>query len=192
MLIEPRVLLDLYRNGRFPMADDRDGAIYIYDPDPRGIIELERFHIPDTLRRTIRSGRFDVRWNTAFAHVIHACAQREETWISSDIEEAYIALHRLGFAHSVEAWHEDALAGGLYGVAMGGVFFGESMFTRVRDASKVALAALVERMRASGMTLLDTQFVTPHLRQFGATEIPREEYKRRLRHALAQSVTFVP
>jgi leucyl/phenylalanyl-tRNA---protein transferase len=192
MKIPPDVLLDMYRNGRFPMAEGMHGAIYIYNPDPRGIIELECFHVPYSLGKTIRSGRFTVTINAAFDAVIRACAEREETWISDDIIESYLALHALGHAHSVEAWSDDVLAGGLYGVAIGGAYFGESMFSHLRDASKVALAALVDRMRVRGMALLDTQFVTPHLERFGARTIPRVEYRRRLRSALELDVRFWP
>ena len=192
MILPPRMLLDMYCNGRFPMADGRGGEIFIYDPDPRGIIDLDAFHIPGSLHKTIRSRRFAIRVNTAFEQVIHACSERDSTWISEDIIASYLNLYRLGYAHSVEAWSGEVLAGGLYGVSIGGAFFGESMFTRFRDASKVALAALVERMGKQGMTLLDTQYTTPHLERFGAMEVTREEYLRRLRSALALPVRFYP
>jgi leucyl/phenylalanyl-tRNA---protein transferase len=192
MLIPPFELLKMYRAGRFPMAEGNEGAIYIYDPDPRGIIDPEHFHLPSSLKQTIRTGKFSITINTAFERVIAECADRAETWISDDIKSSYINLYRLGHAHSVEAWRDGTLAGGLYGVAIQGAFFGESMFSRVRDASKVALAALVERMRDRGMVLLDTQFVTPHLERFGAREIRREEYRERLRLALALPVQFYP
>jgi leucyl/phenylalanyl-tRNA--protein transferase len=142
------------------------------------------------LRRTIRQQVFDVRVDTAFPAVMRACAERDETWITRPIVESYVELHRRGFAHSVEAWQGDQLVGGLYGVALGGAFFGESMFHTVTDASKVALVALVERLRARGFTLLDTQWVTPHLETFGAIEIPRVEYLERLRHAMTISASF--
>src|SRR5690606_28896407 len=134
--LPPDQILDWYRSGRFPMADESDGAIYLYDPDPRGILPLERFHVPKTLGKTIRSGVFEIRINTQFREVITHCAERSETWISDEIRESYILLHELGFAHSVESWREGALAGGLYGVSIAGAFFGESMFTLRRDGSK--------------------------------------------------------
>ena len=170
--------------GVFPMADSRRGTIRWYAPDPRAIIPLDQFHAPRSLQRTIRQGTFAVRVNTAFGEVIRACAARRETWISDEIIAAYEALHRLGLAHSVECWQDGVLAGGLYGVALGGAFFGESMFTRVTDASKVALAALVERLRARGFVLLDTQYLTEHLARFGAVEIPRDTYMVLLAAAL--------
>jgi leucyl/phenylalanyl-tRNA--protein transferase len=177
-------LLDAYATGFFPMSDG--GRIRWYSPNPRGILPLERFHLPRRLARVIRQGRFEVRTDTAFRRVIEACAaDREEgTWISAEIVESYCALHAAGRAHSVEAWHDGTLAGGLYGVALGGAFFGESMFHHERDASKVALAALVERLRARGFTLLDVQWVTPHLESFGAIEIPRRRYLLMLEEAL--------
>ena len=169
------------------MAGARDGrAIRWYAPDPRAVIPLDAFHVPRSLQQTIRKGIFEVTVNADFPGVIRACAERgEETWISREIERAYTELHALGLAHSVECWKEDRLAGGLYGVALGGAFFGESMFSRETDASKVALVALVERLRARGFTLLDVQYLTPHLARFGAVEIPRAEYERRLAAALA-------
>ncbi len=182
--LTPELLVRAYCMGLFPMADGRDGPIHWYSPDPRAVFPLEAFHVPRSLRRTMARGRFEVRVNTAFGVVMRACAEREETWISAEILRAYEELHALGLAHSVEAWHDGGLAGGLYGVALGGAFFGESMFTRVADASKVALAALVGRLRARGFVLLDTQFLTEHLARFGAVEIPREEYLRRLDRAL--------
>ncbi len=190
MIIPPDYLLDLYRAGRFPMADERDGEIYIYDPDPRGIIPLDAFHVPDSLRKTLKSGRFEIRINTDFKGVIAACADRDNTWISGDIMESYICIHELGLAHSVEAYQDGELAGGLYGVSLSGAFFGESMFHFRRDASKAALVALVERMRERQMTLLDTQFTTPHLERFGAREISRARYRRLLVEALRQDVEF--
>ncbi len=170
--------------GLFPMADSRRGDIHWYAPDPRAIIPLDSFHAPRSLLRTIRRGTFDVRVNTDFASVIRACAARPETWISDGIIHTYEELHRLGLAHSVECWHAGELAGGLYGVALGGAFFGESMFSRATDASKVALAALVVRLRARGYVLLDTQYLTEHLARFGAVEIPRDTYTVLLAAAL--------
>jgi leucyl/phenylalanyl-tRNA--protein transferase len=182
--LTPEMVVRAYCMGAFPMADPRRGRIDWYAPDPRAIIPLDTFHVPRSLARTIRRGRFEVRIDTAFGRVIRACAARDETWISGRIMQVYEDLHRFGFAHSVEAWHGGDLAGGLYGVALGGAFFGESMFSRVTDASKVALVALVERLRERGFVLLDTQFQTEHLARFGTVEIPRAEYLRRLAAAL--------
>lgn len=181
-----------YTIGMFPMADPVDGSISWYAPDPRGIIDLDACVPTRSLRRTIRSGIFTVRWNTAFREVMTACADREETWISSDIIEAYTALHLRGMAHSIEAWRDGILVGGLYGVSLGGVFFGESMFSRQTDASKVTLIALADRMRERGMTLLDAQFTTAHLQQFGGMSIARSEYVKRLKHALSLSCSIYP
>ena len=173
------------------MADPHDGSISWYAPDPRAVFPLDGFHVPRSLARTIRRGVYEVRVDTAFREVMLGCAEREETWISGEVLRAYAALHRLGLAHSVEAWQGSELKGGLYGVALGGAFFGESMFSRATDASKVALVALVERLRARGYTLLDTQWVTDHLLRFGAVEIPRVEYERRLVAALQLDCRFV-
>jgi len=189
-ILAPHLLLEAYRLGIFPMADE-DGQIRWFSPDPRAIIEPDRFHIPRTLRQVYRQHRFDVRVDTAFERVIRACADRPEpTWISSQIIDAYTRLHRLGHAHSVESWQRDRLVGGLYGVALGGAFFGESMFHRVTDASKVALVALVDRLTRRGFSLLDVQFHTPHLARFGAREICRNDYLRRLRRAVLQPCRF--
>ncbi|GAB4440730.1 MAG: leucyl/phenylalanyl-tRNA--protein transferase [Anaerolineae bacterium] len=175
------------------MADE-DGAIYWYDPDPRAIIPLDNFHVPRSLMRTIRRGQFEVRVDTAFRTVMKACAEpapgRDITWINQEIITAYSELHALGFAHSVECWRAGELVGGLYGVSLGGLFAGESMFSRATDASKVALVYLVERLRRGGFVLLDTQFMTDHLRRFGAVEIPRIEYQARLVHALKRRARF--
>jgi leucyl/phenylalanyl-tRNA--protein transferase len=189
-VIEPELLLRAYASGWFPMGTGRRSRIEWFSPDPRGILPLEAFRVSSRLRRTIRQQVFDVRVDTAFPAVMRACAERDETWITRPIVESYVELHRRGFAHSVEAWQGDQLVGGLYGVALGGAFFGESMFHTVTDASKVALVALVERLRARGFTLLDTQWVTPHLETFGAIEIPRVEYLERLRHAMTISASF--
>ena len=163
-----------------------------FSPDPRGILPLETFHLPARLARVMRSGKFEVSADRAFARVMQACAHRpgDGTWISDEILDCYLAIHRLGLAHSVEVWYKGELAGGLYGVHLGGAFFGESMFHRERDASKVALAALVDRLQRRGFALLDTQWVTPHLQQFGAIEIPRREYLARLKRALAKDCAF--
>ena len=172
------------------MGTGRRSRVEWFSPDPRGILPLDQFRVSSRLRRTLRHGGFDVRVNSAFAAVMRACAERDETWITRAIVDSYARLHRLGFAHSVEAWQGDALVGGLYGVAIGGAFFGESMFHTVTDASKVALVVLVERLTARGYVLLDTQWVTPHLATFGALEIPRDEYLDRLRRAISLPVTF--
>jgi leucyl/phenylalanyl-tRNA--protein transferase len=187
--LTPEVLVTAYANGIFPM--DVDGEVQWFSPDPRAVIELDEFHISRTLHQVVRQQRFEVRVDTCFEAVMRECAQRPEgTWISEELVEAYVRLHRLRLAHSVEAWREGELAGGLYGVALGGAFFGESMYFRQRDASKVALVALVERMRARGFTLLDVQFMTPHLERFGAMEIPRETYLERLEQALRIETRF--
>ena len=172
------------------------GEIRWYSPDPRGILPLDAVHIPRRLARAARRGRFRIEVDRAFVDVMRACAADERdpddpgTWISDEIVESYTALHEAGFAHSVETWIDDRLVGGLYGVALGGAFFGESMFHHETDASKVALVALVERLRGRGYALLDTQWVTPHLEQFGAVEIPRADYLRRLEQSLALDCTF--
>jgi leucyl/phenylalanyl-tRNA---protein transferase len=182
-MIEPELLLHGYRLGVFPMAME-DDSIGWFSPDPRAIIPLEDFHVPHALRREWRKKKFDTRIDTSFNEVIRACAERNDTWINEEIIESYKQLYKLGYAHSVEAWREARLAGGLYGVAIGGAFFGESMFHRVTDASKIALIALVERLRAAKFALLDTQWLTPHLKQFGAIEIPRRRYLRMLARAI--------
>lgn len=183
--LTPPVLVRAYRAGLFPMGDPDTGAVHWYAPELRGILPLEGFHVPSGLARLVRQGRFRVTFDQAFDRVIEGCADRERTWITPRLLRAYKALHRAGPAHSVEAWTEGgALAGGLYGVALGGAFFGESMFFRRANASKVALVHLVRRMKACGYRLLDTQYGNPHLEQFGGVEIPRAEYQRRLRRAL--------
>ncbi|HNQ24146.1 MAG TPA: leucyl/phenylalanyl-tRNA--protein transferase [Phycisphaerae bacterium] len=188
--LTPHFLLSAYACGLFPMGDE-DGQVHWFSPDPRAIIEFDAVRTPRTLRSTIRKGTFEIKVNRAYAEVMAACADRAEgTWISPAIMTAYRALHALGFAHSVEAWQGERLVGGLYGVALGGAFFGESMFHRVPDASKVALLALVQRLRERGFVLLDVQFVTEHLARFGAREIPRRDYLRRLRHAVRLERSF--
>jgi leucyl/phenylalanyl-tRNA---protein transferase len=184
-------LLLAYASGWFPMGDD-DGQIRWYSPDPRGVIPLDHFHLPRRLARTIRQQRFDIRIDTAFRAVVTACAEdREEgTWITREIIDSYTALHERGLAHSVEVWQDERLVGGLYGVSLRAAFFGESMFHHVTDASKVALAALVDRLRDRGFRLLDVQWVTPHLERFGALEIPRRQYLRRLAQALDAEARF--
>ncbi len=185
IVLTPELLINAYANGIFPMADpDEDNQIYWYAPDPRGIIPLESFHVGRNLSKRVRSGRFHISSNEAFDDVIKACADREETWISNEIIKVCSTLYRLGFAHSIEVWEDAELAGGLYGVMIRGAFFGESMFHRSTDASKVALVHLVARLKAAGASLLDVQFVTPHLAQFGAAAIPRSDYEVRLSRAM--------
>jgi leucyl/phenylalanyl-tRNA--protein transferase len=182
-IIPLEALLNAYANGVFPMAEE--GEILWFSPERRGLIPLDsRFRIPHGLRRTLKRGLFEVRWDTAFREVMLACAERKETWIDELILKSYCALHEEGFAHSVECWDADGLQGGLYGVALAGVFFGESMFHRKTDASKVALVALVETLREKNFQLLDTQWMTDHLRQFGGYELPRREYLAQLQAAL--------
>ena len=190
--LDPPQVLAAYRIGAFPMADPETGEIAWYAPDPRAVIDLDQFHVPRTLRAVVRRGEFAVRWNTAFREVMRGCAGRPETWISSSIIRAYETLHRSGSAHSVECWRDERLLGGLYGVAIGGAFFGESMFSVERDASTVALVALVNRLREREFRLLDIQFLTPHLERFGATAISRTDYLRRLRHALSAACFLDP
>jgi leucyl/phenylalanyl-tRNA--protein transferase len=193
MSLTPSILLSAYCQGCFPMAEE-DGTIYWYDPEPRTIIPLESFHVSRSLAKRLRRGGFTVRCNTAFQQVMTKCAEpapgREQTWISPELVEAYCRLHELGFAHSVETWMDAELAGGVYGVAMGGLFAGESMFSRRTDASKIALVHLVERLNRSGFSLFDVQFTTEHLKRFGAVEIPRSKYKELLARALTLDVRF--
>ncbi len=204
-------LLDLYSRGQFPMGEPGTDDIYLYDPDPRAILPLDRrFHTPRTLAARARSNRFLIRTDTAFDDVIRQCARPrpgkpggESTWITGDIADMYVALYRAGHAHSIEAWLPSAdpavppiLVGGLYGVQLNGLFAGESMFSLPEiggtDASKVCLVRLVAHLRARGFTLLDTQFLTPHLAQFGAVEIPRAEYRRMLKDAMRERTTWLP
>ncbi len=194
-LLTPEMVLRAYARGLFPMAEGRDDPrLYWVDPEMRGIIPLEAFHVPRRVARRVRSGAFEIRVDTACAEVIERCAEaargRDDTWINDEIVALYGALHRAGYVHSVEAWRDGALAGGLYGVALGGAFFGESMFSRAPDASKVALVDLVGRLVRGGFRLLDTQFVTPHLETFGAVEVPRARYRALLDEALAVDARF--
>ncbi len=187
--LTPQLLLGAYASGIFPMAESRnDPDLYWIDPDVRGILPLDDFHIPRRLRKTLRTAPFEIRCDDDFLGTIRGCAEpqgaRAETWINDEIERLYNALFELGFAHSVECWEDGELIGGLYGVSLGGAFFGESMFSRARDASKVALCHLAARLRKGGFVLLDSQFVTDHLLQFGAVEIDRADYKSRLAAAL--------
>ncbi len=189
------VLLRAYSVGLFPMAERRDDpTLYWIDPEKRGILPLDGFHIPRRLRKVVRAETFEVRCDTAFDAVIEACAEpgpgRDESWINAGIIALYCELHRMGRAHSVECWRDGALVGGLYGVSLGAAFFGESMFSRASGASKVALVHLLARLRAGGFTLLDVQFVTPHLARFGAVEIHRAGYRQMLADALDRLGTF--
>ncbi len=190
-MIPVATLLGRYRTGYFPMAIE--GGIGWFSPEPRGVIPLDRFQVPRRLARSLRQGRFQCTVNRSFREVISACASRADTrgdWIDERIVESYCALHEAGHAHSVEVWDEDRLAGGLYGVSLRGAFFGESMFHRVRDTSKVALCVLVERLSERGFGLLDLQWVTPHLRQFGAVEISRGQYLTQLAESLQLDCVF--
>ena len=188
--LQPRTLLRAYRAGVFPWFDEGDPILW-WSPNPRAIFELDEFHVSRRLARTLRSGRLRATIDRDFAAVIRGCADREEgTWITTGMIEAYERLHRLGHAHSVEAWAGDELAGGIYGVALGGFFAGESMFTRIRDGSKVALAYLVTHLRRRGFALFDIQMLTDHTASLGAVEIPRKHYLARLKQALARDVTF--
>lgn len=188
-------LVDCYRRGVFPMADGRDDdRVFLVDPTRRGVLPLDAFHVPRRLARTVRSDAFEVRVDSAFRDVVEACAgpraDGEGTWISEGVEALYVALFGRGLAHSVECWRDGELVGGLYGVSLGGAFFGESMFSSRRDASKVALTHLVGRLKFGGYRLLDTQFLTAHLSRFGAVEISREEYRAHLDEALETEGDF--
>ncbi|MCW4114666.1 leucyl/phenylalanyl-tRNA--protein transferase [Aurantimonas sp. MSK8Z-1] len=195
--ITPDLLLKAYACGIFPMAETADDPhVHWIDPRERGVIFLDEFHIPRSLKKVIRRDTFDVRVDTAFPAVLDACGEptpeRPQTWINATIRQLYLELFRLGHAHSVESWREGQLVGGLYGVSLGGVFFGESMFSRERDASKVALVHLWDRLRRGGYVLLDTQFITGHLARFGAREIPRADYQRLLEDGVTRTATFQP
>lgn len=189
--LDPQVLLAAYGQGVFPMAD-QNGVVNWYSADPRGILPLDTFHVARSLRQVVRQQRFDIRINFDFEQTIRCCAvnRSDGTWINRILIDAYLRLHELGFAHSVEAWQGDRLVGGLYGVSLGAAFFGESMFHRVPDASKVALVHLVTRLRERGYVLLDTQATTPHLRRFGCIEIPASAYLTRLDAALQKTCDF--
>ena len=191
------LLLKAYASGVFPMAESAsDPEVFWVRPETRGIIPLDGFHTPKSLRKTIRKNRFEIRFDSDFEATIDACAEKREerrsTWINAPIREAYIQLHRMGHCHSVEAWHADRLVGGLYGLALGRVFFGESMFSKETDASKVCLVALVERLNERGFALLDTQFTTEHLKHFGAVDVPRAKYEKMLAEALKGEAAFYP
>ena len=193
--IPPDLLLRAYATGVFPMAEGADDPeVFWVRPETRGILPLETFHMPKSLAKVVRQGRFEVRRDSDFQGVIDGCAEarpgRQSTWINKPIREAYAALFEQGHCHTVEAWRDGELVGGLYGVTLGAAFFGESMFSRQRDASKVCLAHLVEHLRARGFRLLDTQFTTEHLKRFGARDVPRAAYERMLENALQAEATF--
>jgi leucyl/phenylalanyl-tRNA--protein transferase len=187
--LSPALIVCAYERGIFPMAED-DGTLNWYSPDPRAVFPLEAFHVPRNLAKTVRRGVFEVHIDQDFEGVLRGCADRAETWISAEIHAAYLGLHRLGQAHSVEAWVDGQLVGGLYGVALGGAFFGESMFSRATDASKVCLVHLVERLRERGFALLDSQLPNPHLLQFGQALISRRVYLAQLEAALRLPCRF--
>ena len=191
--IDPDLLLRAYAIGVFPMSDSRDADdVFWVEPRRRAILPLDGFRLSRSLRKTIRSGEYRVTRDTAFAEVVRRCAEREETWINADIEESYRRLHERGHAHSIECWHAGELAGGLYGVNLGAAFFGESMFSSRRDASKVALAWLVARLKVGGYVLLDCQFMTEHLRSLGAVEVTQENYLALLDSALSAAAPDGP
>ncbi len=190
-IIDPEFLLTAYCNGFFPMADSKTGEINWYSPDPRAIIDLEKLHPQKSLKSILKKNIFEIKINQNFEETIRRCSKREETWISEKIIQSYLKLNELGYAHSVETWSEGKLAGGLYGVAIGGAFFGESMFSILRDASKVALVNLVKRLNEKGFLLLDAQYITPHLKRFGAYEITRKEYLDLLNKSINLNCMFI-
>ncbi|MBW7888111.1 MAG: leucyl/phenylalanyl-tRNA--protein transferase [Bacteroidetes bacterium] len=189
--IQSERLLEGYRRGIFPMSDEDDGEIYWFSPDTRGIIPLNGLKISRSLRQTLKKKKFTVRINTAFEEVMRNCAKRPSVWISESIIRSYVRLFETGYAHSVECWKDTSLVGGLYGVAIGGAFFGESMFSRERDASKVALVHLVQRLNERNFILLDTQYTTPHLISLGCIEISKREYLQKLDEAIRLNCTFL-
>lgn len=189
--LSPELLLSGYAQGVFPMAQSRDDPrLYWFDPELRGIIPLNNFHISRSLARVILRRTFTISTNTAFSAVVEGCAAREDTWINGQLFALYDVLHRAGFAHSLEVWQDGMLAGGVFGIALGGAFFGESMFSARTNASKVALTYLVDRLRQAGFTLCDTQYLTPHLASLGGIEIPRADYRARLAEALTVNADF--
>ncbi|MCF6321235.1 MAG: leucyl/phenylalanyl-tRNA--protein transferase [Rhizobiaceae bacterium] len=194
--ITPQILLKAYCCGIFPMADSADDpAIFWVEPEKRGILPLDNFHIPRSLKKSLRRNLFDIRIDTAFSTVLEKCAEeaegRDKTWINCQIKQLYRELYDMGHAHSVEAWQDEQLVGGLYGVSVGGAFFGESMFSRRTDASKVCLVHLVERLKQRGFSLLDTQFTTAHLERFGVVEIAKYDYLKLLEPAIAKDIQFI-
>lgn len=190
-LLVPDLLVIGYRNGFFPMGDPETGDIQWHRPDPRAVIPLDAVRISSSLRATVKKGRYSVTVNTAFHEVITACADRADCWITPSVIDVYTDLHQLGLAHSVESWHNGTLVGGLYGVALGGAFFGESMFSRMNDASKVSFVALVERLRERGFRLLDTQYINDFTASLGAIEIPDATYQHALQSCVDDPVSFV-
>ncbi|MEO1641227.1 MAG: leucyl/phenylalanyl-tRNA--protein transferase [Pseudomonadota bacterium] len=192
LALTPDLLLQAYQIGVFPMSESRDDPeVFWVDPRMRGIIPLNGFHISRSLARTMRRGDLSVTVNHAFAQVVEGCADRDETWINATIFDLYCTLYENGYAHSLEVWRGQELVGGVYGVAIGAAFFGESMFSRTKDASKLALAYLVDRLRLGGFTLFDTQFLTPHLASLGGVEIPRDMYKARLAEAINENASYL-
>lgn len=193
--LRPELLLQAYAIGVFPMAESHsDTRTFFVDPEMRGVLPLNDFHVSRSLRKEVRRRRFDIRCNTDFQGVLEGCAEprdeRPDTWINDEIFKLYIALHEMGYGHSVECWRDGRLVGGLYGVSLGAAFFGESMFSREPNASKVALVHLVARLKSAGFMLLDSQFITDHLAQFGAIEIPRQDYRDQLAEALKIPAEF--
>jgi leucyl/phenylalanyl-tRNA---protein transferase len=189
-MIDANLLLSAYISAYFPMAEPDEGKIYWYSPDPRAVFLLEKMKMPRSIRKLITNGYFDIKINSAFESVVRNCSKRDDSWISEEIILSYINLHHLGFAHSVEAYHNNELAGGLYGVSIGGAFFGESMFFNVSNASKAAFYSLVEIMKKRGFILLDTQFLCDHTLNLGAVEIPKEEYLSLLDKAVSMELNF--
>ena len=194
-MLSPEIILEAYTKGVFPMAENRrDKELYLVDPEMRGILPLSSFHVPRSLKKKVRNNPFEIRYDHKFEEVISACAKqeytRQETWINDQIIDLYTELFFMGYAHSVECWREKKLVGGLYGLSINGAFFGESMFSLERDTSKIALVHLIARLKLGGFTLLDTQFVTSHLKQFGVLEIPRDQYQKLLNAALKVNATF--
>ena len=190
-MLTPEIMLSAYAQGIFPMAESRDaGDLHWVDPRSRGVFPLSNFHISRSLARRIRQGAYRIRTNSDFSGVVRACAERPETWINDQLFGLYDALHQMGHAQSLEVWEDDTLTGGVFGLTLGAAFFGESMFSRRTDASKIALAYLVDRLNVAGFTLFDTQFLTPHLASLGAVEIPRAAYRAQLADALRKAADF--
>lgn len=189
-VLEPNLLISAYTNGIFPMGTG-NGRLSWFSPNPRGILPVQDFHVPRSVRSELRRKEFEIRVNTGFGDVLRACGEREETWITREIIQSYEALHKMGLAHSIETWQNNTLVGGLYGVTLGGAFFGESMFSLTPGGSKAALVWLMEHLKQKGFLLHDTQWTTPHLAMFGGREIPRDEYLRRLETAIQAPVSFV-
>lgn len=189
-ILEPDLLINAYTNGIFPMGTG-NGHLSWFSPNPRGVLPVQDFHVPRSVRAELRRNHFEIRINTAFVDILRACGQRKETWITRDIILSYEALHKMGSAHSIETWQNDTLVGGLYGVCIGGAFFGESMFSHTPGASKAALVWLMEHLKKKQFMLHDTQWTTPHLSMFGGREIPRDQYLLQLEAALKSTVSFV-